>query len=317
MVVVISIVIILVTIGLPAAQDMWQQQRRSDAVNLIEGMLKTTRAAAIQGGEGETGLFFFVDDRGVQRAAAIRRADPNSLDARLDEYGYDLPFDKPVLGQNKTRYLLALENVFQVVQDRVYKIPPPYRVTPRYVVDPQASGGNSWDFFSETELANNTFEELGSNVDNNQRHRNYFTLVFGPGGELLPGRDVLILDFDTLVENEARGDVTGLDVGYDRSKGATVTTWLVQNASSEAVPLEPETRTAIPFLVYDAENPDQAINFPSVDGLLLYDDSLFNEFTDPANKRAFLLRTAQPLYINRLNGGVVRGPVNENPDLNP
>jgi len=317
MVVVISIVVILVTIGLPAAQDLWKRQRRANTVNLIEGMLKTTRARAIQGGEGETGLLFFVDNQGVQRAAAIRRADPSAIDALLEENGYEKPFGNVALGQNKTRYLLALENVFRVVPDRVYSIPAPNRVMPRYAVD--ETGDDSWDFFSDDELANDTFATLGQNADNNQRHRNFFTMVFTPSGELLPGRDVLIFDIDTAIGGAGpRGDVSGLQVGYDPSSDeATVTDWYVQDAAAGTVPLEPETKTRIPFLVHDAKSAARAVNFPSVDGLLLYDDDQFSEFNDPANKRPFVLRTAQPLYVNRLTGGLVRGPINENPEFSP
>ena len=58
-------------------------------------------------------------------------------------------------------------------------------------------------------------------------------------------------------------------------------------------------------------NKPVAISFPSVDGLLVYDDSLFNEFDVDRDKRDFLLRTSQPMYVNRLTGSVVRGPVGE------
>jgi hypothetical protein len=55
-----------------------------------------------------------------------------------------------------------------------------------------------------------------------------------------------------------------------------------------------------------------ALNFPSVDGLLLYDDSVFNEFTDEEEKREFLLSTGAPLYVNRMTGSLIRGPAGEN-----
>jgi len=317
MVIVLAIVIILLAVGLPAAQNLWKRQRESDSINLIEGMLKTTRALAIQGGKVETGLFFFVDDDGVQHAAAIRRADPTKLNAQLKEYGYTRPFGDVVQPEDKTRYLLALQNVFEVIPERVYSIPAPNRVVPRYVVDPPGSS-NTPEVFSDEELANDTFETLGEGIDNNQRQRNFFTMIFTPTGALLPGRDVLILDIDTVIGPEgAHGDVTGLAVGYDaQANKAVVDKWYIQNSpvgSAQSAPLEPVTLRAIPFLVNDAKNETWAINVPSVDGLLLYDNDLFNDFTDPANKRDFLLRTAQPLYVNRLNGGIVRGPINENP----
>ena len=69
----------------------------------------------------------------------------------------------------------------------------------------------------------------------------------------------------------------------------------------------------LPLLVVDNTNANKpvAINFPSVDGLLVYDDSLFNEFDVDKDKRDFLFRTSQPIYVNRLTGSVVRGPVGE------
>jgi len=317
MVIVLAIVIILLAVGLPAAQNLWKRQRESDTVNVIEGMLKTTRALALQGGKAETGLFFFVDDAGVQHAAAIRRADPSKLDAQLEEYGYKPPFGDPVTGDKKTRYLLALQNVFEVIPERVYSIPAPNRVVPRYVVNPPGTS-NTPQVFSDAELANDTFETLGQGIDNNQRQRNFFTMIFTPTGALLPGRDVLILDIDTVIGPEgAHGDVTGLAVGYDaQADKAVVDKWYIQNSpvgSAQSAPLEPVTLAAIPFLVNDAKDETIAVNLPSVDGLLLYDNDVFNDFTDPANKRDFLLRTAQPLYVNRLTGGIVRGPINENP----
>ena len=57
---------------------------------------------------------------------------------------------------------------------------------------------------------------------------------------------------------------------------------------------------------------NDAINFRSVDGLLVYDDSLFAELATPDEKRDLIIKTAQPLYISRLSGAVVLGPAGEN-----
>jgi len=312
MIVVIAIVAILVVIGLPAAQQLWENQRRVDTVNMIQGMLTTARAKAIQGGEAETGLFFFVDDKNAQRVVSIRRAEPSRLNDRLVSEGYDAPG-----GAGDSNYRRALENVFEVTLDRAYTIPSPIRVVPRYVVETKDDNQflDDWDLFTPAELANNTFEVLAAPADNNQRHRNFFTIVFTPGGEVRPKRDVLILDVDTLVDTQARGDVTGLRVGFDPTTGkGTVGRYYLPNRTAAFKQLgDGQTAVTLPFLVHDADTADAAINFPSVDGLLVYDESLFNEFTDPNNKRDFLLRTAQPLYINRLTGAIVEGPVGEMP----
>jgi hypothetical protein len=57
---------------------------------------------------------------------------------------------------------------------------------------------------------------------------------------------------------------------------------------------------------------DEPIDFHSVDGLLVYDNATFREYGDPAQRREYLLRTGQPLYIARHSGEVVRGPLGEN-----
>ena len=48
---------------------------------------------------------------------------------------------------------------------------------------------------------------------------------------------------------------------------------------------------------------------------MVYDDSLYRDFGSgleaAADKRAFLLDTAQPFYVNRFTGAVIRGPIGE------
>jgi hypothetical protein len=61
-----------------------------------------------------------------------------------------------------------------------------------------------------------------------------------------------------------------------------------------------------------------ALNFPSVAGLLVYDDSLFEEFPDSnernpdvLDKREFLRQRGQPIYISPQTGEIVLGPIGE------
>ncbi len=320
MMVVVAIVLILVAVGTPAVQSMWANQRRIDTLNTIQGMLTTTRAKAIQSGEGELGLFFFLDSKGVQRIASIRRATTSGVRTLLEENGYNVPaaLTDPTQIQN---YELALRDVFEVTSDRIYTIPAPSRVVPRYVVENSANrpGADVWQLFSDEELANEKMldQPLDVGIDNNQRHRNFFTIIFTAGGEVLPGRSVLILDADTLHSDPPRGDVTGLAVGYNASADtATVDRYFVKNDSVLGVPIDATSSSglAIPFLVNDADSTTTAINFPSVDGLLVYDDSLIRDLDDPADKRAALLQAALPVYINRLTGAIVQGPVGEVPE---
>lgn len=320
MMVVVAIVLILVAVGTPAVQSMWANQRRIDTLNTIQGMLTTTRAKAIQSGEGELGLFFFLDSKGVQRIASIRRATTTGVRTLLEENGYNVPaaLMDPTQIQN---YELALRDVFEVTPDRIYTIPAPSRVVPRYVVEDRTNrpSADVWQLFSDEELANDkTLDQpLDAGTDNNQRHRNFFTIIFTSGGEVRPGRSVLILDTDTLHSDPPRGDITGLSVGYDTSAdAATVDQYFVANNSVLSVPIDVTSSPglAIPFLVNDPDSTTTAINFPSVDGLLVYDDSLIRDLDDPADKRATLLRAALPVYINRLTGAIVQGPVGEIPE---
>ena len=94
---------------------------------------------------------------------------------------------------------------------------------------------------------------------------------------------------------------------------ADVETYFVKHAPSSPEPIDPINGVSIPFLVNDQENPMTAVNFPSVDGLLVYDDSLLRDAEAAVDKREVLLRTGVPVYINRLTGAIVEGPVGETP----
>ena len=311
--VVVAIVLILVAIGTPAVQSMWANQRRIDTLNIIRGMMTTTRAKAIQGGDGELGLFFYLDANNVQHIASIRRATASRVRAVLTDNLYTVPVEltDPSL---VPRYDLVLRDVFEVTPDRIYTIPAPTRIVPRYVVEDATNSPTapSWERFSDEELANNVFDSLLATGDNNQRHRNFFTIVFTATGEVRPGRSVLILDPDTLHGDPPVGDITGLRVGYDISAdAATVDRYYVKDDATSTQLLDPLNNWAVPFLVNDADDTMTAINFPSVDGLLVYDDSLVAGLDDEASKRTALLQTAIPIYINRMTGAIVEGPVGE------
>ncbi len=313
MIVVVAIVLILVAVGTPAVQSMWANQRRIDTLNIIQGMLTTTRAKAIQGGDGELGLFFFLDANNVQRIASIRRATASHLRTALEDNLYPLPvgLTNPT---NLSVYELALGNVFEVTPDRIYTIPRPTRIAPRYVVEDTLNqpAAQTWDLFTPAELANDVFGTLASGTDNNQRHRNFFTIIFTATGEVRPGRSVLILDMDTLQEDPPKGDITGLPVGFDTAASApNVNRYFIKNDTASSLLIDPSNGWSIPFLVNDQTQTTTAINFPSVDGLLVYDDALVKELDDPEDKRAVLLRTAVPVYINRLTGAIVEGPIGE------
>jgi type II secretory pathway pseudopilin PulG len=276
MVVVVTLVLVILGLLLPAAHTMWSERRESEAQNALEGLLMTTRAHAMRADGVESGLFAFLDQTGAQHLVSIQR--PR---AHLAE---------PIW-----------QNVFVITAQRDHVLPPPMRVAPRYAVDDpkDVSQDDSWKVFSNIELANDAFNPPPE--DNTQRHRNYFTIVFSTEGHLIPDRDVLILDED--VDGDGLGDRTALRVSGPPDS-PTVSRHLARN-NDGPVPIDPDSSDpVIPYLVVDPG--DVAINFPSVRGVLVYDDVAFHELLTE-EKQDFLLREATPLYLSRWTGTVVRG----------
>lgn len=305
MVIVLAIVLLLVTLVLPAASSMWRQRRVADAQNLISGLLMTARAQALQSDFGESGLFFYIDDNGVQRVAAINQdarrvtiPDP----ANPDRVKY--PYVDPV-------YREAWASVFSVVPGKTYSLPSPMRAVPRYVVDnpddarfENLADGSKLTFSAE-ELANNdVYRSPGAGADEAQRHRNFFTLLYDSNGRLQVGRDVFIRDIDIDFDENPGGDVTGLQVPAGQVENGFAL------STNSAVPLDPTGQdVTVDFLVADASQ--TAINFPSVDGVMVYDDAEFAAAGAPEEKRNLVVSSAQPFYVHRVTGAVVRGPIGE------
>jgi hypothetical protein len=226
----------------------------------------------------ESGLFAFLDESGAQHLVSIQRPREHLAD--------------PIW-----------QNVFTITGERDHVLPPPMRVAPRYAVDDSEGipEDQSWRIFSNVELANDAL--YAPPEDNTQRHRNYFTIVFSTDGHLIPNRDVLILDEDA--DEDGQGDRTGLRVGGP-PENPTVTQYFARD-NDGPLPIDPDsTDPSIPYLVIDPG--DVAINFPSVRGVLVYDDIAFHELLTE-EKQSFLLREATPLYLSRWTGAVVRGSV--------
>jgi len=289
MVVVIAIVLVILALVLPAASALWEERKLAVAENTVQGLLMTARVRALQAEGVQSGLFYFVDDRGAQQAVAIEQ-------------------DRQNLGN------IVWRDVF-VLAGRARSLPVPMRVVPRYaVVEPAGGGGGDPQTFSADELDNNNFGSPEVSVATNQaqRHRNFFAMVFSGEGQLLAGRNVLIRDVDSReVNNDCIGDGTGLSVGCDAADPQPVVEFYQQDDSRTQ--LDPTgAGQSVGFLVSDGSNPPVAINFPSVDGLLVYDNVVFDEVSVAEDKRDFLLRTALPFYVNRMTGAIVRGPSGEN-----
>ena len=313
MVIVVAVILLIVGIVLPAASTLWRERRVAEAQDTISGLLMTTRARAMQDNFGDSGLFFYVDEAGVQRIVSIEQdaemaASPDTREAWADVF--------KIRGTASPRK----ETTSVETPDRGYTLPAPMRVVPRYAVCDNENGKSTchpeklapdgpYDLFSEVELANNDFNTLAG--DQAQRHRNFFTMIYSSSGQLRVRRDVLIRDLDADADKNPGGDITGLQVAdeinnYYRRDPTLGPTKPVNLAAG----LSQNERESIDVVV-DPKDPTIALNFPSVDGLLVYDESLFSNAGTAEQKRQFLLDAAQPFYVHRLTGAVIRGPVGE------
>jgi prepilin-type N-terminal cleavage/methylation domain-containing protein len=296
LVVVVAIISVLLGIVLPAVGRMWAERKHADAVNKLRGAITVARRMAMSPEHDEVGLLF-VRDRleDVQRIFLIER--------------------KPV--EDTTDGNRLARDRFVIVDDRDYTVPAPMRAVPRYVVE-TGQGGEEYLEFSDEELADESFPgSPGVEWDEGQRHRNYFTIVFNGQGRLVEGRNVLIHDAapDNGGGSARFGDRTGLPLP-DRDD-EPITQYFARDSrkGDRKLPID-QTGTQPPLtdLAVDAGGGSTvAINFPSVDGLLLYDDAVFRRMgEDPSSKREFLIRAGQPLYVAGVSGSVILGPIDEN-----
>ncbi len=286
LVVVIGIIGILAAITLPAVSRMWEESKGANSENRIRGLLTSARARSNKPNDA-TGLFFFVTD-GVQRMAFITEGPPAN--------GNEVPIYRVMEGE------------------KVHEFPKPFRVVPRGVLDLEMIGPPPEFVWSDDELANEDYTDIELDNVGNQTHRNFFVIIFSDGRlsqepGVLIGDDAEGHDFN---EGPTQGDTVGLTVSmYDD---------LIGNGDFQATdgsvqPFFSGLESLVLLGTNKGTNP--AINFPSADGLLVYDDSLFTEFPDTTSvpgeldKRQYLIQYARPLYISRQTGAIIRGPVGE------
>lgn len=304
MIVVMAVIVILVSLVVPAATTMWNQRKIADAHNSINGILRTTRAKAAQGRLGDAGVLFYLDDRGIQHAATIARI-PLDPDAAQPD-GPAIPW------QSDPNW----RDVYTVVPGRTQALPAGMRVVPQYALidQQQANDANpplaSHQWFSNDELANEEFENLAADGDQGQRQRNHFAVLFSADGRLMTDRNVLVRDVDLDDDDpgKGKGDITGLPVHAD-----TATPLSRYYDRKQSGPQTFDNNYTLPdFLVIPGEGQSVAACFAPVDGLLVYDDALFKEAATPADKRQFLRDQGQPFYVHHLTGAIVKGPTGEN-----
>ena len=292
LVVVIAIIASLLGVVLPAVSRMWDGRKQGDAVNRLRGAITVARRMALSPNHDEVGLLF-VRDRlsDAQRIFLIERK----------------PVTDTINGNRIAR------DRFVIIDDRDYTLPAPLRVVPRYVV--HTGGDDAHLEFSPVELTNDSFPRPDGQInwDEGQRHRNYFSMIFNGQGRLVVGRNVLI--YDTAPSGVSRfGDRTGLPVPNEPDDPVIQYFARDSRKGNRKLPID-QTGTEDPLtdLVVDVHDGEPvAINFPSVDGLLLYDDAVFRRMGNAQSKREFLIRTAQPLYVAGVSGLVILGPIAEN-----
>ncbi|MCH7701114.1 MAG: prepilin-type N-terminal cleavage/methylation domain-containing protein [Planctomycetes bacterium] len=282
--VVAGIITLLLAMTLPALSAMWAQRKQAHVQNTLRGVLSSARVQAKS--RGERGLFFCLID-GVQKVFPIVREplrpfDP--LDPTTD------PFE---MTDNDTL------DRFLVVEGDVHTFPDPLRVVPRYVVD---NTGSSWDRWDADELTNEFYRSAPGNAT--QVHRNFFTMIFSADGRLMPSRNVLIHDPDLLptAATDGFGDRTGFPV-------SAITQYADSGGTVIVLP-----GPALPDIVDDTGN--DGLNFIGVDGILVYDDSLFRDLApvdgDGLLRQELIIRTGRPMYVSRVTGEIIMGPVAEN-----
>ncbi len=296
LVVVLGIIAFLAVVTLPAVSRMMEDSRLTETENKIKGLLRSARSRAMD--NKEAGLFFFVQD-GVQKAVFIA-AEQN--------------------GVGMTQQTTA--DRFRVLEGNVFAFPPPYRVVPRGVLDREDRPGNQVGpfYWSNLELASDDYRDMVQEDGNRpQNHRNFFTILFTAEGHLLTREIVLIHDGDEETDGasdaapgtsgEVPGTVTGLPV-------ATVAVYQ-DAAGDQFLDFNPPPPSGISLsaMLTSGEPQKAALNFPSVDGLLVYDDSVFRDYLEipdgPTLLRQYLIESAAPYYVSRQSGMVIAGPKGE------
>lgn len=282
--VVVAIIMLILSVVGPGVTKMWDQRLGSQAETVVAGAIRSTQMQARTG--GERGLFFYMDGD-EQKIVPIRPV--RKVKGQPD------PIDQ----------INVVADVFEVTDGMIYRVPPPFRVCPRNVVDEYAPSNDpcTWN---EWELNNrDVFASPPTTGKGNQRHCNFFALVFGPDGRLRVGRNVLIYDGDETKDRTgllAQGASSDPAVQYYDAAGTPQTFPALYDGS----PSRLENLVAA-----NVSGKVTALNFPCVDGVLVYDGTYYWDLPDAAARREFFREKAIPYYVSRLTGDIIRGPVGE------
>lgn len=317
--VVIGIIILLALVAIPAVNQMWEQRKISEAETILRGALMNARQKAL--GHTDTGLFFYLDATGTQHIALIQREDEPSS-ARYEDDGTTKLCDRMQDQPFGVRADLISTRRFALVPGQSFTLPKPMRAAPSSALlppptNPSSDRKKSFERYSDVELANNDFDNpqgySSSEQLEPQRHRNDFAIVFSSQGQLLLSRDVLIYDADAECQDGGtdadRGDITGLHV---EPSVALYAVGSLANNNDDPKPRQIDaanTKTNLVYLISATINSKPtAVNFPSVRGVVVYDDELYQKMSTGAH-RQFLLDTGRPYYISNATGDIIRGPL--------
>ncbi len=277
--VVVAVILLILGIVGPGVTKMWDQRLESEAQTILSGAIRSTQMQART--HGERGLFFYMDGN-EQKIIPI-------VPARKVE----------IQGSSETDQLNVVADVFEVTSGMIYQIPSPFRVCPRNVHAWSDWGVNNRDVFASPPTTGNA----------NQRHCNFFSLIFGPDGRLRVGRNVLIYDADFIWNDpdKLRKDRTGLLAPSARP------TVRFYGAKGTPEPFPTPFGGSVPriekLVATNVSGGVTALNFPCVDGVLLYDATYYWDLPDANARRDFLRRRAIPFYVSRQSGDIVRGRI--------
>ncbi|MFH0983295.1 MAG: prepilin-type N-terminal cleavage/methylation domain-containing protein [Planctomycetota bacterium] len=307
MLTVVVIIALLLAMTLPGFVRVWEERKGAAVQTTLHGVLTSTRAKALH--RSEQGLFFYVDPVTGHQMIVPIVPDPPNDDPQSPEYQRDCSLTPPDPITSCITDLMT-ENRFRVVEGDVYELPPPIRVAPREIVDQV--------LWTEAELAHDRYNQAPSGgwpaPHAWPRHRNFFTVIFGPDGKLLVGREVIIHD---IALRQTSGQPFPEPTGY-RTKLRTgdPTDYYTNNPASgtETAKLDAAGSKSLYDIIFELGTLN-AINFPSVDGVLVYDESALADTPYQAGqsfKREYLLKNGQPIYVSPLTGEIVEGPKGEN-----
>jgi hypothetical protein len=192
---------------------------------------------------------------------------------------------------------------FRTIRGQIYSIPKPYQVSGSWVANRDQVEREIGASGFETALRNNSWKTaLGAHTP--YYHRSFFAIIFNARGEVIPERNVLIHDPDTVEQTPQRGDGYG-DVTLLRTENSVQDFWGIRDdGARERMTFPPGTSTLYDMIRLDSDG--VVANFRGVAGLVVYDESDL-EGLDGAGIAEVITRTGQPCFVSRYTGEVIFG----------